>query len=277
MMNYQNINWTAVVGGIAFLAALTWAGTQPQQQAERRANANPQGDRKEKVIEADRQGNRGTKAVEITAKKGQKGEVIEADRQGQRGAKALELTTRKGLPLQRLTAISQEQVDRVPAIPGQGPVISTNPCPDPAAQGIAFTILSRTTSRSGRVRIEGIVRNLGRAVYEAAPGTQTKAQLWQVGSGGARLVAEKSFTVLRPELVHNLNSATVLPSSVVRVQFDRDWDSRSPNLGEFPPLYRLRITHQGSGEGSGSPTGDCNLRNNLKERSGADINTLFRQ
>jgi hypothetical protein len=299
---------------LALLAAMALAGAQTGKQTERKGKA-PEADkqverrrkhpdterqveRKGKVIEADKQTERKGRVIEADKQTGRKGKVIEADN-GPRGAKSIEDSSKKGNQNELLSMVieaddseapgvirrdyrqsQKEQPDRVRAIPGQGPVISPRACPDPAARSIEFTILSRTTARSGRVRIEGVVRNIGNAVYQSSPDAQSKAQLWQIGTGAPRLVAEKNFTALLPELINNRTSAATFASPVVRVSFERDWDSRSPNLGEFPPTYRLVIVLGGSVSGNGQGSGqadDCNLRNNVKERSGADINSMFRQ
>jgi len=301
---------------VTLIAALALAGTQTGKQAERKGKvveadkqtkrkrkvieADKQTERKGRVIEADKQTERKGRVIEADTQTGRKGKVIEADQQGPRGAKSIEGSSKKGNQNELLSRVieaddqegagavrrdyrqsKKEQPDRVRAIPGQGPVISPRACPDPAARSIEFSILSRTTARSGRVRIEGVVRNIGNAVYQSGPDMQSKAQLWQIGTGAPRLVAEKSFTSLLPELVNNRTSAAAFASPVVRVRFERDWDSRSPNLGEFPPTYRLVIVYVGNGTGNGPGSSgqpdDCNLRNNVKERSGADINSMFRQ
>jgi hypothetical protein len=273
-----------------------------ERQVERKGKvieADKQTEREGGVIEADKQTERKGRVIEADKQMELKKKAPEADRQAPRGAKSLERGSKKNNQNELLSMVieaddqeapgvirrdyrqsKKEQPDRVRAIPGQGPVISPRACPDPAARSIEFTILSRTTARSGRVRIEGVVRNIGNAVFQSSPDAQSKAQLWQIGTGAPRLVAEKSFTALLPELIKNQTSAAAFASPVVRAPFERDWDSRSPNLGEFPPTYRLVIVLGGSVSGNGQGSGqadDCNLRNNVKERSGADINSMFRQ
>ena len=314
-MKYLRTSWMAGMVCIALLAALALAGSQGAKQTERKGKvieadkqtgrkgkvieADKQTKHKGKVIEADKQTERKGRVIEADAQTGRKGKVIEADRQEPRGAGSLEGASKKGNQNELLSRVieadeqggpgailrdyrqsKKEQPDRVRATPGQGPVISTNACPDPAARAIEFSILSRTTARSGRVRIEGVVRNIGREVYQSGPNMNSKVQLWQIGAGAPRLVAEKSFTSLLPELV-NAPSSAAFASASVRARFERDWDSRSPNLGEFPPTYRLVIVYVGTGAGNGPGSSgqpdDCNLRNNVKERSGADINSMFRQ
>jgi len=198
-----------------------------------------------------------------------------ADKKAERRSKAGKQVERKGKVIEADRQVERQSTETSKA---GGPVISTNACPDPAAVGIEFTILSRRTQFKGRVRIEGVVRNLGRAAFQSRPGQQT-VQLYEVGIGGGRpkLVAEKSFTSLLPQLVNEKSSAA-LASPVVRVQYERDWDSRSPNLGEFPPSYRLVIVYDPDIRLDGNKQNDdCNMGNNSKERSGADINRLFRQ
>ncbi len=207
----------------------------------------------------------------------------QADRQVERQSRSGKQVERKGKVIEadRLTARKNKVIERnsIEQSKASGPVISTAACPDPAAQGIGFTIVSRQTRFRGRVRIEGVVRNIGRAAFQSRPGQQT-VQLYEVGIGGgrARLVAEKSFVNLIPQLSNQTSSLAALPSPVVRVQYERPWDSTSPGVGEFPPSYRLVIVYDPDiRQDSNRQNDDCNMRNNSKERSGADINQLFRE
>lgn len=132
-------------------------------------------------------------------------------------------------------------------------------CPDPAARQIDFQLIQRTNQFNGRVRITGVVRNVGRAAYESNPGQQI-AYLYE----NERLVAQRSFQNLTP-------------GQEVRVVYVRDWNISSPAEGEFPPTYKLIIGYDPDIAIDGNPRNDdCNLNNNRRERSGEDIRALFR-
>jgi hypothetical protein len=125
-------------------------------------------------------------------------------------------------------------------------------CPDPAAQRIDFSIVSRTDPWTGRVRITGVVKNIGGA-YESKPGHQD-IRLFDASTGVE--LAKKDF-------------ANLAPGQEVTVTFERSWNSSSPSEGEFPPTYKLVILYDPDG------TKDCNGNNNEITRSGADINAMF--
>jgi len=137
-------------------------------------------------------------------------------------------------------------------------------CPDPAVEKIDFTIISRTSKFSGRVRISGVVKNIGLEPYISGPNQQA-VYLYEGPMGGtARLVAQKKF--------QNLN-----PGQQVIVTYERNWDAASPSEGEFPPSYKVIIAYDPDIRLDGNPKNDdCNINNNQKERSGADINALFK-
>lgn len=137
-------------------------------------------------------------------------------------------------------------------------------CPDPAVQNIDFKIVSKRSQFSGKVRITGVIKNVGSEPYISAPERQS-VYLYEVPIGGTpKLVAKKNF--------QNLN-----PGQVVTVSYERNWDAASPSEGEFPPSYRLVIAYDPDITKDGNPKNDdCNSNNNQKERSGADINKLFK-
>ncbi|MBU0483890.1 MAG: hypothetical protein KKB30_05185 [Proteobacteria bacterium] len=137
-------------------------------------------------------------------------------------------------------------------------------CPDPAADVIDFWIVNRGTQFAGTVEIKGTVKNVGTASYESRA-NQQMAQLYEAPLGGAgRLVASQSF--------QNLTAG-----QTVTVSYSRQWNASSPSEGEFPPNYRLLVVYDPDISMDGNAKNDdCNGVNNQKERSGADINALFR-
>lgn len=136
-------------------------------------------------------------------------------------------------------------------------------CPDPAVQRIDFAIVSKTSQFSGKVRITGVVKNVGFEPYISGP-NQQEVFLYEGPMGGTpRLVARQKF--------QNLN-----PGQEVRVVYERNWDASSPAEGEFPPSYKVIITYDPDIRMDGNPKNDdCNMNNNQKERSGTEINALF--
>jgi hypothetical protein len=138
-------------------------------------------------------------------------------------------------------------------------------CPDPAATEIRFSIVRSYTQFKKRIRITGIVKNIGRQPFVSGP-NQASAHLYEMplGSSSGRLVAQRAF--------RNLN-----PGATVQVFYERDWNSSSPSEGEFPPNYKLLIVYDPDiYMDANKKNDDCNQRNNKKERSGVDINSMIR-
>ncbi len=136
-------------------------------------------------------------------------------------------------------------------------------CADPMAQGVNYTLVSRTARFQGRVRITGVVRNQGTAAYQSGANQQI-AYLYEQNPGAQpRLVAQRAF--------QNLN-----PGQEVQVVFERTWNSSSPSEGEFPPAYIVAIGYDPDIRLDGNLNNDdCRLGNNRLERSGTEINALF--
>lgn len=153
--------------------------------------------------------------------------------------------------------VDKEKLKQIKPIPQQK-------CPDPAVQRIDFTIVSKTSQFSGKVRITGVVKNVGLEPYISGP-NQQEILLYEGPMGAtSRVVARKKF--------QNLN-----PGQEVTVVYERNWDSASPSEGEFPPSYKVIIVYDPDIRMDSNPKNDdCNMNNNQKERSGADINALFR-
>ncbi|MCP5101968.1 MAG: hypothetical protein GY950_01250 [bacterium] len=147
------------------------------------------------------------------------------------------------------------------------PGLITRNCPDPAAVELRFQILSRDPANrfKGRVRITGIVKNIGSKRFIAGP-NQAKAYLYEVpiGSTSGRVRAQRAITSLAP-------------GATMSLSFERNWYSASPSEGEFPPSYRLQILLDPDIYMDASKDNDdCSQTNNKKERSGSDINRMFR-
>lgn len=137
-------------------------------------------------------------------------------------------------------------------------------CPDLAAS-VDFSIGFKTSAFAGRVNIVGKVKNVGGVAYESRPNQQT-ALLYEIVPGKQpRLVARQAFQNLAP-------------GAEITVRFGRAWNASSPAEGEFPPSYRLVISFDPDIRTDGNPKNDdCNPANDVRERSGADINAMLNQ
>jgi len=136
--------------------------------------------------------------------------------------------------------------------------------PDPAAYRINFKIIQRYSRFRGRVRISGIVKNIGMQAFHSDP-RQASVCLYEFVLGmRGRVVARRSLEDLAP-------------NTTISLVYYRNWDSSSPAEGEFPPNYVLLIAYDPDILSDGNPQNDdCNYKNNQLERSGSDINDLLR-
>ncbi len=130
-------------------------------------------------------------------------------------------------------------------------------CPDPAAYQIKFDLLEHTATFTGRVRITGIVKNVGKKEFK--------------GGGGMAYLYEGS--TLRKTKVFS----TLAPGATMSLSFDRTWYASSTSEGEFPPIYKLMILYDPDIlMDSNKDNDDCNINNNKLTRSGAAINEMLR-
>lgn len=148
------------------------------------------------------------------------------------------------------------------------PIRPVPPCLDPAAFEIRFEIVRRDTPFRGRVRITGVVKNIGTAPFTCNPGSmQASAHLYELPPGavsGGTLRGHTDFSSLAV-------------NGTVTVSYERDWDSSSPAEGEFPTSFRLMIVYDPDILLDGNKANDdCKINNNTKSRSGTEINALLR-
>ncbi|MCS6958657.1 MAG: hypothetical protein RMK91_01235 [Pseudanabaenaceae cyanobacterium SKYGB_i_bin29] len=179
-------------------------------------------------------------------------------------AALLTALTAVGCPVVAQTPIRPETVEQlkqhIRPITNPAQVLA---CPDLAAQGINFTLLSRTNAFQGRVRITGVIRNQGTTAY-LSNANQQMVYLYEQNPGGQpRLLAQQPF--------QNLGLG-----QEVRVVFERNWHRSSPAEGEFPPSYIVEVGYDPDIRIDNNPhNDDCRLDNNRLERSGSAINALF--
>lgn len=182
------------------------------------------------------------------------------------------LLKKSALTTALLLSIPAASSTLVQAAPQPAPVGQVNSqaiggrCPDLAAHEIQFQLIRRDPASQfrGRVRMTGVVRNVGLVAYNSGLGQQV-AYLYeqQLGVSTPRLVAEQPFQNLAP-------------GQEVRVSFERDWNGSSPAEGEFSPLYKLLIGYDPDIYKDGNTKNDdCNRINNQLERSGSDINSTY--
>ena len=148
--------------------------------------------------------------------------------------------------------------------PGEGGMSAAD-CPDPVAYDITFRITRRTDKSNIRVRITGIIKNIGRKTFKPIH-NQAKAYLYEMPPGastGGKIVAQK--------VIPNLN-----PSAAISLSCERDWSITPTSGGKLPLTYRLQILYDPDVyKDTSKDNDDCSRKNNKKVRSGSEIKELF--
>jgi hypothetical protein len=155
-------------------------------------------------------------------------------------------------------------VDALSAPPNQQRM-STMSCPDPAAYDIRFQIVQRKDKYNARVRITGIIKNIGNKTFIPIH-NQAKAFLYEMSPGsttGGKILVRKVIT-------------TLTAGAELSLSCDRDWTITPTSGGELPPGCRLQILYDPDVYRDNTPSNDdCSLKNNTKVRTGSEINDMF--
>ena len=134
-------------------------------------------------------------------------------------------------------------------------------CADPAAD-IETTLISKTGPTTGRVRITGIVKNLGTTTWIAnGPSHRLQMVLMQQDSE-----ARPQGNPVQPPIA----IAQLSPGQQFRIDHQMDWDT-SKNTSY--PRFIVKFSDSGRiGAYSTRYHPDCRTDNNRKEVTAADIN-----
>jgi len=131
-------------------------------------------------------------------------------------------------------------------------------CRDPAAVSLTFQVLSRDRAypTQGRIRLTGVVKNVGNVAFESDP-RQASAQLTEQSPGG------------RPAIRAQQDIANLAPNATITLTYELAWDTAR----EFPPTFTLLLSYDPDIYlDANKKNDDCNQNNNKKELTGAAIN-----
>ena len=143
-------------------------------------------------------------------------------------------------------------------------VSSPASCADPAAD-IEIALVAKTGPTSGRVRITGIVKNLGSAAWTATSSTQRLQMVLAQKNSEAQPNGE---TVEPPVLI-----ARLAPGEQFRIDHQIDWEVKAK---ASYPRFVVHFSNVGRmGAAPASRHLDCRADNNRKEITPEDINRLF--
>jgi hypothetical protein len=144
------------------------------------------------------------------------------------------------------------------------PALASITCADPTAD-IEMTLISKTGPATGRVRITGVVKNLGTATWIAtSPSHRLQMVLVQKDSE-----ANPPGNPVQPPIA----IAQLSPGQQFRIDHQMNWDTSKST--SYP---RFIVKFSDSGRIGAYPARyhpDCRTDNNRKEVTAADINKLF--
>lgn len=137
-------------------------------------------------------------------------------------------------------------------------------CADPAAD-IELALISKFGPTAGRVRVTGIVKNLGKAAWTAtSPSHHLQMVLARRDAGTPADGAPAQPAIAIRQLA---------PGQQYRIDYQTDWDT--DKTGPYPG-YVVRFFDAGRmGARPAAYQPDCRANNNRKEVTAADINRLF--
>ncbi|GAB4514127.1 MAG: hypothetical protein Tsb0026_19280 [Sulfuricaulis sp.] len=138
------------------------------------------------------------------------------------------------------------------------------PCADPMAD-IELALISRSGPNAGRVRITGIVKNLGNAAWTATSPSHHLQMVLARKDAGAQPEGEP----VQPAVAIR----QLTPGQQYRIDYQADWDTDRKDS-----QARFIVRFFDSGEIGARPASyrpDCHSDNNRKEITAADINRLF--
>ena len=129
---------------------------------------------------------------------------------------------------------------------------------DLSAAEIKFSIVSVKDRFNGTVKIEGVVKNVGRGNYTSGANQQT-------------VLLYEEVPGLSPKLVASRNFQNVPVNGTVSVSFTRNWRTAD----EFPPNYTVMVVYDPDIYIDGNDqNNDANSANNRITKLGSAINSL---
>ncbi len=150
---------------------------------------------------------------------------------------------------------SKYQIKKAPTYKYNKPIYIPQPsCPDLKAMPIEFTVLSRPTAYTARVRVTATIKNIGGADYISGS-NQQGIQLY-IGS----------------RIVRNVPFSNLAKGQTRTVTYDMTFSTSD----EFPPTIKLYISYDPDIAIDGNPKNDeCTYSNNQSSRDSREIGGLL--
>lgn len=159
------------------------------------------------------------------------------------------------LPVQQLSKQTQHQIKTEKAS-----------CADPAAYKINVELVSKRNEHQGRVRITGIIKNLGPGVWRSVNYNHALRAVLASSQGYS---SPNGNAVTSPKTIKGMSVAYE-----EKIVYETNWSVNQSNANK---RYILRFHEIGSASYQNHPdySPDCNINNNVTEIKGSKINALF--
>jgi len=132
-------------------------------------------------------------------------------------------------------------------------------CDYDLAANIKCELISKRDNFNGRIKITGIVKNVGKKV-------------WRCSASQARTLLEEKASGARSRVIKSEALTRLNPNQTITLEYSLDWYTAN----EFPPDYTIRIDLDPDILKDQNPENDdCNSENNHKELKATTINNLF--
>ena len=129
---------------------------------------------------------------------------------------------------------------------------------DLSASAINFSLVTRVDDTKAQIKIEGVVKNIGRNDYKSGAQQQAVLLYEKIPGGATTLKVTKVFQNLAK-------------GAEVKVGLVKNWDKSA----EFPPTYILVISYDPDIYNDNNPdNNDINAINNKLEKSSVEINSM---
>jgi hypothetical protein len=130
---------------------------------------------------------------------------------------------------------------------------------DLAAKEIKYTLLRKDSLYKGRVKVTGVVQNVGRRQYVEVPGSAQLVTLFESNDTSVSPSLSSFRTFRGEQRIPNL-----APGEKMEISYETEWNTSN----EFPPVYEVKISYFETNQ-------DCNTTNNRIQRDSEPVNALF--
>jgi len=170
-----------------------------------------------------------------------------------------------GIANAQVVDVDKKTRERIAGSPGQNNVDPSKirlVSADPAAYAINFSVISCKSPLNGLVKIEGVIKNIGKSDFAYSKDGKIEVVLFEEvrGTGAQKNVASRK--------VSRLNAG-----AEIKIAYTRNWNKSD----EFPPKYILTLRYdvpEFSTEPKALQSTDKNKNNNKLEKDGQLINNL---